>query len=138
MTWGPVLNLKSRAERFEQRMKVKVIIKRITDGLLKRKWIYSFELGTPGWVYFFRRELTTLLAGLTKLWFRKKCFCFYQEICFSFFINTTCKFWKDSNSIIYGKTIFLLNRARITSVTKASVSQAGDFHASNGIFCGIF
>ena len=44
MRWSSVLNLKLRAERFEQRMKVKMIIEHIIKALLKSKMIYSFEL----------------------------------------------------------------------------------------------
>ena len=32
-----------------------------------------------------------------------------------------CEFWKDVNSIMHGKTIILLNQARVTSVTKVIV-----------------
>ena len=44
MTWTPVLNLKPSAERFERRIKVKMIIERIMKALLKSKIIYNFEL----------------------------------------------------------------------------------------------
>ena len=38
------MNLKRSAERFEQRMKVKMIIERIIKKLLNSKIIHSFEL----------------------------------------------------------------------------------------------
>ena len=44
MTCRPVLNLKASAEKFESRMKVKMIIERIMIALLKSKIIYSSEL----------------------------------------------------------------------------------------------
>ena len=44
MMWSPAWNLKPRGERFEQRMKVKMIIEHIIKALLKSKIIYSFEL----------------------------------------------------------------------------------------------
>ena len=44
MTWRPVLNLKPSAERFEQRINVKMIILRIIKAVLNSKIIYSFEL----------------------------------------------------------------------------------------------
>ena len=44
MTWRPVLNLKPSAERFELRIKVKMIILRIIKAVLNSKIIYSFEL----------------------------------------------------------------------------------------------
>ena len=44
MTWSPVLNLKPNAEKFEERMTVKMIFERIIKALLKSKTIYSFEL----------------------------------------------------------------------------------------------
>ena len=49
MTWNPVLNLKPRAEKFEERVTVKIIIERIIKALFiciysKGQNIYSFEL----------------------------------------------------------------------------------------------
>ena len=44
VTWGPVLNLKTKAEKFEEIMTVKMIIERIIKALLKSIIIYSFEL----------------------------------------------------------------------------------------------
>ena len=38
------MNLKPSVEKFEQRMKLKIIIKHIIKALLKSKIIYSFEL----------------------------------------------------------------------------------------------
>ena len=37
MTWNPVLNLKPKAEKFEERVTVKIIIERIIKALLKGK-----------------------------------------------------------------------------------------------------
>ena len=37
MTWSPVLNLKPKAEKFEEKMTVKTIIERIIKALLKSK-----------------------------------------------------------------------------------------------------
>ena len=36
-TWNPVLNLKPKAEKFEERVTVKIIIERIIKALLKGK-----------------------------------------------------------------------------------------------------
>ena len=37
VTWNPVLNLKLKAEKFEKRVTVKIIIERIIKALLKSK-----------------------------------------------------------------------------------------------------
>ena len=37
MTWNPVLNFKPKAEKFEERVTVTIIIKRIIKALLKGK-----------------------------------------------------------------------------------------------------
>ena len=44
MTWSPDLTLKPRADRFEQKMTVKMIIERIIKALLKSKITDGFEL----------------------------------------------------------------------------------------------
>ena len=48
MTWNPVLNLKPKAEKFEEIVTVKIIIERIIKALIyiygKGQNIYSFEL----------------------------------------------------------------------------------------------
>ena len=44
MAWSPVLNLKPSAERFGQRVKVKMVIQSIIKTLLKSKIINSFKL----------------------------------------------------------------------------------------------
>ena len=42
---------------------------------------------------------------------------FSGKLFFSFLINAACRFWKDVNSIIHGKTVVLLNKARVISNT---------------------
>ena len=37
MAWNPVLNLKAKVEKFEERVTVKIIIERIIKALLKSK-----------------------------------------------------------------------------------------------------
>ena len=59
------------------------------------------------------------------------------NLSFSFFTNAAYKFWKDVNGIIHGKTIIVLNQARVISIAKVSVSHARDFHGFNGRFCSI-
>ena len=90
---SPVWNLKLSAEKFEEGMTVKIINERTIKALLKSKIIYSFELiyshglvsGTTSLsTFLLMRPKNVLLAGLAKSLFSKKCFCFYQEICFSF------------------------------------------------------
>ena len=44
VTWDPVLNLKTKVEKFKEIMRVKVIIERIIKALLRSIIIYSFEL----------------------------------------------------------------------------------------------
>ena len=94
MAWSPVLILKPSEEKFEKRMTIKMIIERIIKALLKSKIVYSFELIyshglvsaiTSLSVLLLVRPKSVLLAGLAKSLVLKKCFCFYQEICFSIF-----------------------------------------------------
>ena len=101
MTLSPVLNLKQKAEKFEERMIVKMIIERIVKALLKSKMIYSFELNysrglmsgiTSLSMFLLVKSESFLLSGLGKSLVLKKCFRFYQEICFSFFTNGASKF----------------------------------------------
>ena len=97
-------------------MKVKMIIGHIIKELLKSKVIYSFELiyshglvsgiTSLSMILLIRPE-SLLLAGLAKSLIFKKCFCFYQEICFSFVTNAICKFQKDINSVIHWQMIIL-------------------------------
>ena len=101
MAWNPVLNLKPSEEKFEERMTTKMITEGIMKALLKSKIIYSFELIyshdlVPGitnlsMVLLMRPE-SLPLAGLAKSLVLKKCFCFFQGICFSFFTSGACKF----------------------------------------------
>ena len=95
MTWSPVLNLKPSAEKFEERMAVKMIVEPIIKALLKSKIIYDFQLIyshglvsgiTSLSMFLLMRSECLLLAKLAKY------FCFYQEICFRFFRNGACKF----------------------------------------------
>ena len=70
-----------------------MINERVIKALLKGKIIYSFKLI---YSHFLVSGITSLsmlllikpknllLAGLAKSLILKKCFCFYQEICFSF------------------------------------------------------
>ena len=93
--WSPVLNLKPSAEKFEERMAIKIIVEPIIKALLKSKIIYGFEL-------IYSHDLVSGITSLsTFLLMRPEClllaklakyFCFYQEICFSFFTNGACKF----------------------------------------------
>ena len=101
VTWNPVLNLKQKAEKFGERLTVKMTIERMIKTLLKRKIIYSFEIiysrglvsGITSFsMFLLMRSESLLLSGLAKYLVLKKCFCFYQEICFSFFTNVACKF----------------------------------------------
>ena len=77
-----------------------MIIERIIRVVLKSKIIYSFELIyghvlvsgiTSLSVLLLIRSESLLLAGLAKSLIVKKCFCFYQQICFSFLTNGACK-----------------------------------------------
>ena len=74
-------------------MKVKMIIERIMKVLLKSKRMNSSELiynhGLVSGItslnmFFLRRTEYLVLAGLAKSFVLKKCFCFHQDICFSF------------------------------------------------------
>ena len=87
------MNFKLSAERFERRMKVKMIIELIMKASEKSKIIYSSELFyNHGLVYvitslsmfLLRRPYYLLLAELVKSLVLKKGFCFHQDICFSF------------------------------------------------------
>ena len=88
------MNLIPTAEKFGERMTIKMIIEAIIKALLKSKIIYSFELiYSHGLVYGITSLITfllmipksLLLAGIAKSLLLKKCFCFYQEICFTFY-----------------------------------------------------
>ena len=94
------MNLKLKAEKFEERMTVKMIIERIIKTLLRSKIIYIFDLiyshGLVSGImslsmFLLMRPESLLLAGLAKSLVLKKCYCFYQEICFTFFTNGACK-----------------------------------------------
>ena len=83
------MNLKPSAEKFEEKMAIKMIIERVIKALLMSKKIYSFELihshGQISGVTSLSRFLlmkpeSLLLAGLAKSLNLKKCFCFYQEM----------------------------------------------------------
>ena len=122
MPAAPVLNLKPSAEKFEERMIIKMIVERIIKELLKSKIIYSFELiYSPGLVpgitslsmFVLMRPESLLSAGLAKSLVLKKCFCFHQEINVLAFLQMEhVNFRKDVNSIIHGKTVILQNQAR--------------------------
>ena len=80
-------------------MKVKMIIERIIKALLKIKIIHSLKLLDSHdlvsriislSIFLLMRPESFPLVRLTKS--LVKCFCFYQEICFSFFTNGACKF----------------------------------------------
>ena len=98
MTWRPILNLKPSAERFKQRMNIKIITGLIVKALLKGKTNFSFELiysyGLVSGIsslnmFLLRRPKSLLLARLSKSLVLKpfilKWFCFHQEICFTIF-----------------------------------------------------
>ena len=94
MKWRPVLKLKLSAQRFERRMKVKMIIKRIMKALLIRKLIYSFDLiynhglvfGITSLSMFLLRRLKyLLLAGLAKSVVLRKVPFFSSAYMFYFF-----------------------------------------------------
>ena len=106
------MNSKPKSQKLEDRMTVKMIIERIIKILLKSKIIYSFELicshhlvsGITSFsMFLLMRPECLIVAGITKCLVLTKCFCFYQEICFSFSSNRACTFWKDVNGIITGK-----------------------------------
>ena len=58
------MNLKVNAERFEQRMKVEIIIKHIIKTLLKSKIIYSFELTGTNQIFGFEKMLLFLSGNV--------------------------------------------------------------------------
>ena len=106
------MNSKPKSQKLEDRMTVKMIIERIIKILLKSKIIYSFELicshhlvsGITSFsMFLLMRPECLIVAGITKCLVLTKCFCFYQETCFSFSSNRACTFWKDVNGIITGK-----------------------------------
>ena len=77
-----------------------MIIERIIRVVLKNKMIYGFELIyghvlvsgiTSLSMLLMMRSESLLLAGLAKSLILTKCFCFYQQIYFSFFTNGACK-----------------------------------------------
>ena len=77
-----------------------MIIERIIKALEEQN-IYSFEIiysydlvsgMTSLSTFLLMRPESLLLAGLAKSLVLKKCFCFYQEICFSFFTIEACRF----------------------------------------------
>ena len=87
------MNLKPSGKKFEQRMKVNMIIERIIKTLLNGKIIASFKLVyTHGLVsgitslsiILLRRPDYLLLAGLANPLVLEKYFCFYREVYFSF------------------------------------------------------
>ena len=87
------MNLKPSAEKFEEGITVKMINERIIKALLKSKIIYNFGLIysrglvsgiTSLSMFLLMRPKNLLLAGLARSLVLKKCFCFYQEMCFSF------------------------------------------------------
>ena len=57
MTWIAVLNLKQKAEKFEKKMTVKMILEGIIKALLKSKIFILFEL-----IY-----IHALVSGITSL-----------------------------------------------------------------------
>ena len=82
-------------------MTIKMIPERIMKMLLKSKIICNFKLiyshdlvsGIPSLSMFLLMTPESLfLAILAKSLVLKKCFCFYQEICFSFFLQMGHKF----------------------------------------------
>ena len=107
MTRSPALNLKLRAESFEQRMKVKMIIEHIIKALLKNKIIYSFKLIyshglvsgiTSLSMFLLKRPASPLLASWTSQIFGfKKVPLFLSRNMFQFFNNSVYKFQKDVN-----------------------------------------
>ena len=77
-----------------------MIIERIIKALEEQN-IYSFEIiysydlvsgMTSLSMFLLMRPESLLLAGLAKSLVLKKYFCFYQEICFSFFTIEACRF----------------------------------------------
>ena len=81
-------------ERREERKTVKMINEHTIKALLKNRIIYNLELiyshglvseMTSLSMLLLMRPKNLLLARLAKLLVLKKCFCFYQEIRFSFF-----------------------------------------------------
>ena len=100
MTWNPVLNLKPKAEKFEERVTVKIIIEHITKALFiyiyskGKKYLYfrtNLQSWTGAWCHRFdyvfndktRKHSfspTSQIFGFEKMLL----YCFYQEICFTF------------------------------------------------------
>ena len=112
MTCSPALNLKPSAKKSEEGITVKMINEHIIKGLLKNKIIYRFKLIysharlsgiTSLSMFLLMKSKNLLLAGLAKFLVLKKCFCFYQQMCFSFLPMEHVNFRK----IIHGKTIIL-------------------------------
>ena len=97
------MNLKPKAEKFDERMIVKMIIGHIIKAFLKRKIIYSFELIyslglVPGItslsMFLLMKPKSLLLAGLAKTLVLKKCFFNGKYVLVFFFKkkNGVCKF----------------------------------------------
>ena len=95
-----VLNLKPRAKRFEQRMKVKMIAEHIIKAFLKNKVIYCFEpIYSHGLVsitvYVFTEETRKPSFDSTSQIFDfKKMLLFLSGICFSFLTKPYANFRK--------------------------------------------
>ena len=92
-------------------MKVKMIMESIIKAFLKNKIIYSFELiynhslvsGITSLSVFNEETQKPSFSWASQIFGFEKCFCFHQDICFSFFANGACKFWKDIDIVLYMK-----------------------------------
>ena len=82
------MNLKPSAEKFEEKMIVKMITEHIIKALWKSKIIYNFELiysyglvsgTTSSSVLLLMRSESLLLAGLARSLVLKKFFCFFRK-----------------------------------------------------------
>ena len=123
-----------------------MIIERIIKALEEQN-IYSFEIiysydlvsgMTSLSMFLLMRPESLLLAGLAKSLVLKKCFCFYQEICFSFFTIEACRFQRDVNSIYFTYKIKLeslkLPRSVFSRLEIFMVLMNFSWYLLNGIF----
>ena len=113
-------------------MKVKMIIEGIVKALLKSKIIYSFELiynhglvfGITSWsVFLLRRPKSVLLAGLAKSLLLKKCFCFHQDVCFSFFYKLHVNFRKTSIVLYMKRRSFFIIKLQSFKLRRSVFSR---------------
>ena len=86
-------------------------MERIMKLFLKRKIVCSFELiynhglvsGITSLSVFTEDTLKPSFSWACRVFGFEKCFCFHQNICFSFFANGACKSQKDVNVVLHMK-----------------------------------